>query len=210
MPKNKSRGRGNVHRVSGSVLYVVSSSSSVATTNLSPDPSVGLGQFGAKLSQISDAFALFRFISLEFEVSGNGGVTQADTFFYMGFTPEVTTSAPATASNHIDLPFSFFRNLRCTDTYRKRVPPKLLLSTGVPWFRTRLNGSYDDNLESQGIISQRTSGATDTVTIVLNYVIEFKDFIGPAQTPMPLKSLAPAEHDCSCSCCVKTTGVGRA
>jgi len=183
MTKSK-RARNGVTRASGNCLYVIASSSNVATTNLSPDSSTGFGQFGAKLAQISDAFALFRFTALEFEVSGNGGITPADTFWEFGYTPEVTTSAPATASNHIDLPFSFLKSLRCTDTTRYRVPQKLLFSTGIPWFRTRLNGSYDDNFETQGLVSQRTPGSTDTVTMVVHYTIEFKDFIGPAQTPM--------------------------
>jgi len=187
MPKKGPRS--SVTRVSGRVLWVVASSSNVATVNLTPDNSVGLGQFGAKLSQISDAFALCRFTALSFEVSANGTIAPADSTVTVGYTPEVTTSAPATASNHIDLPFSFHRNLRATDTIVRHVPSKLLRSTGVPWFRTRMSGSYDDNLESQGVISQRTPGATDSLVMVVHYTIEFKDFIGPSQTPM---SLVPA------------------
>jgi len=186
MTKRGSRQKnpGNIHKVSGNLLYAVASASSVGLTNLSPDNSTGFGQFGAKLAQISDAFALYRFTALSFEVLASGGITQGDTFVYVGYSPEVTSSAPATGSNHIDLPFSFLISLRQTGVMRKSVPRKLLMATGVPWFRTRGSGSYDDNLEFQGIVSQRTPGATDTLTMLIHYTIEFKDFIGPAQTPM--------------------------
>ncbi len=184
-------------KVSGQLLLSMVSSSNVGVALLSP--STGFASASGKLAALSDTFALYRFTKLRFEVGLNHTTGTLGTGV-IGYTPEITSVAPTTASEVADLPWAhrldFFRaigtDLYFTNVYRDLgVDTATLQAHGVPWLRTH-GTSFDDNLEYQGAIYTYTPGAGDVVVLVAHYEVEFKDFIGTGQTPRPRPPLKPA------------------
>lgn len=186
MTKGKAKVNG-ITRVHGRCLVSAALTGGAGILNLGPS-AAALGQFSSKLLSVSDAFALYRFTRMTVEVtpySTNGA------FFQIGYNPEITATAPTTSATVTEAPFSTPQltgnpsSLIYSGTYacfRKEIPSRLLLSTGVPWFRTRESASYDDNLEFQGQFYFVGIG-TSTYNFVVEYTLELKDFVGTAQTP---------------------------
>lgn len=181
--------------VQGSLWVSAAATSNVLAIGLNPSAVAGsLGVFGTKLANIADCFALFRFTKLAFELPPLQLVTSA-SYALLGYEPEITTVAPSSATQLVDLPWVAPPVLTSNGTIgvpnvKATVPAKVLKATGVQWFRTQ-PASYDDNLEYQGTLYYYTgSGATDNVKIMVRYTIEFKDFVGTAQTPLSRADLA--------------------
>ncbi len=183
MGKNGRRsGQGTVV-VSGSSLVAVTASSNIADMPVTPDPTAGnLGSGGTKLASITDAFALYRFRKLVIEIPPvqQGTTAGIDN---LGYSPEITTAPPTTASAVCDLPVvGPFASINNVMPLKMVIPQKMLSATGVPWFRTR-EGTYDNNLCIQGVVFFRTRGATDIISVLCHWTIELKDPIGTGQTP---------------------------
>ncbi len=199
-----------------------SAADSVLTFSLSPGPSSGqLGNASSKLSSLSDCWALFRFTRFVIEMCPVVHTDNAGTVgnvppcrMACGYSPEITDAVPTTLAGVVDSPFATTvvtqqPNGSTTapvvvwpaNRVRYTIPPRLLRATGVPWFRTRL-GTFDNNLEIQGFlyfaiefIAAAVSGVFEQ-TVSIEYTIEFKDFIGPGQTPKRLPALEEDEKDC--------------
>jgi len=191
MPKKTSQKNHTVVE-SGRIYCAVTSVSNVASIILNPDSAAGyLGNFGTKLASLSNCFQLFRFTKLLFEFSA-APISTSDGF--VGYAPEIGV-APTSSTEISEMPFSMPRIEQSqTCVIRRSVPKRVLMGTGVRWFRTRVSASYDDNLEFQGFIAQYTSNATAVIRVIVEYTIELKDFVGTNQTPKTIKE-ARVESD---------------
>lgn len=202
-PKNgrKNLGSNPIVTERGRILLNLTSASFASQIDLSTNTTTGLCQFGNKLLNISDNFALFRFTKLVVEAAP--GVDGTAGNLYVGFDPMVTNGAPANVGAMIELPWSMPIAL-CgtaaspygfTTVHRKRVPSQMLTGQLVKWFHTR-TGTFSADLVNQGTIFVRTPGATDTISLVLDYEIQFRDFVQTGLTPKEIEKVrARDSHD---------------
>ncbi len=190
----------HIERISLRILCEVSSANTTFTgIHLQPNSGVlSLATYSDKLNQLGDIFEFYRCTSLTFHRFPHVGTASTTAYReHVAYFPG-PTSAPSTVTSFYDAPWVnktpytqagsnaaaiFGATTRFVDT----VPKKVLTSTLTRWYKTK-GTSYDDNLEDQGYFYLYVDNASTTVTLqfVVECTYEFKNFIGPAQTPAPL------------------------
>lgn len=134
-----------------------------------------------KMVAMSDLFQYFRYTSLKFkslDVESN-----ASTF---GYTADSIQSFPSTFNEVAGLPFNGGLRYQVLPYKPENRGPssQMMLKQNINWWRTRASGSVDDQFEYQGTWWFAKLGSTSTATnFEVSYTIEFKDFIGAAETP---------------------------
>ncbi len=208
--RNKSSSRNEL--VSGTIVLQISRGSPyqpVAICRLSPSfaftaaTGLTINTFGgAKLLTLSDVFQYFRFRKLRARLLGS--YSSNPTLQVLGYFPDSPVGTPLSLDETLSAPWTsevvFSNNSSVVSfcqpsvTAWKAIPPKMLLKQNINWWRTRVDSSVDEQFEYQGTLVFAWGGFTalfDTAHVVLEYECEFKDFVGPGQTPM--RPVAPID-----------------
>ena len=200
MPRNKNRG--TILRVPFSSLeagtVTLTTGFNLQTFALTPS-------LNARLTNIADNYALYRFTTLDFELMGPGpaGTSNAESVVQvLGYLPEVTDTAPTLATQVGNLQHSIvtgFHNQvgsESAPTPMRGIPPHLklgrealIVETPNKWWKTVASSGTESWEEQQGTVYLATdsSGSTSSVigyAFMLKGVIEFSGPVSTAQTPM--------------------------
>jgi hypothetical protein len=169
--KNRASGRsGGRHNTK--LVSVLSASNSAksnqkvvlhGTTLLQLSLAVGVGNYAgliptspvfgsSPLSNISDAFELYRFTALRFKVMPLNA--NSPDLFTVGYTSaDVSGTIPVNTSDIMDGPFCVEMHGYETVTHTASVPRQLLMLTPAKWFHTRTTLDNPTDTECQGYIS---------------------------------------------------------
>jgi len=189
-----------VERVQGSCLFSTVGAASVIGLYLSPSTN-GLGLYSPKLLAISSCFQLFRFVRITIELNPANfiiSVAGAAGLGILGYAADqVLGTTPTTPQGIVELswrmPYVGNGNTSGsgqTTVVRRTIPKSLLHGQNVRWFNTRVSGSPVQDLLYQGAIYAwgSTLAAFGSITYVIDYEVEFKDFIQPAFVPQVVRA----------------------
>lgn len=187
--RNKQGTAQRIETISGILLATPTYAGGFATQLITP---VDLGSYSPKLLALSDLFQFYRFTKLRVTLAPGSPIRA------LGVGSGPLTTAPANNNEIRDLPWSMVCNDEAGTTapygglsvpHSERVDMAVLRNSLVPWFRTR-QGAFDANLQQQGYIVTAHSAASGSAAgrYYIHYTVEFKDFIGVAQTPMKVPS----------------------
>ncbi len=161
----------------------------VAAFNIAPGNGLSfISDSSTKLAALSDLFTYYRVKKLIVRVHpGMPNSPAAFDYQAFGCVPGNIQSAPTSLTTVLDLPWSRLISPNvssdnvCSVVREFNVPRKHFTGQ-VPWFKTILNGSVDNQLEICGQIY--TFGeASSTHRLETEVTYEFKEFVGPAQNP---------------------------
>jgi hypothetical protein len=158
---------------------------SSGTSQLSVSPSLF-----SRAASIADTYALYRFVELDFRLHPDSTLTGMQT---AAFLPGVTDAPPANFGNAGEVIKSVALGARAT------VPTEWVrcnmrdLSSYMSWYKT-IAGTPDADVEAQGLIAL-TGSSADVVCYEIRAVIEFRDPVASANTPMVKEQLMRKERE---------------
>jgi hypothetical protein len=199
MPK-KGRGRQGQVKVSSLFLQVKFLVTCVCNSyfqlNLIPDNAAtgNVGWWSSKLAGVSDEFQFYRVKSFSVEVSpALANATSTSHPFIIGYNPGIALIAPTSTSIMVELPWcmplmgaSVVTGIGLTTVIKRSIPKRILMDPQLPWFRTRLAGSVDNDFEVQGqlwIFVPTVNLGGDTINFICEATYEFKSPIQSSLTP---------------------------
>lgn len=222
--RSKQKGQSQtVKRVQGSIL-VSFTSGGAAVVTFALAPYVGIGNYSPKLTAISSCFQLFHFTRIMIECNPANFVISAAGAAGLGIIgycgDQILGTEPSTPQGVVELPWRMpyvgngnTSGTGLTTVVRRSIPRALLNAQNVHWFNTRVSGTPVQDLLYQGELSiwGSTFSASGSCTFIVDYEVEFKDFIGPAFVPRTPTApfcgqdildkqlgIAPLDHHCNC------------
>ena len=187
--RNKNSTAQRIEKISGILLAAPTYAGGFATQLITP---VDLGSYSPKLLALSDLFQFYRFTKLRVTLAAGTPIRA------LGVGAGPLTTAPANNNEIRDLPWSMVCNDESANTtpygalsvpHSESVDMAALRNSLVPWYRIR-QGAFDANLQQQGYVVSAHSASSGSAAgrYYIHYSVEFKDFIGVAQTPMKVPS----------------------
>ncbi len=151
--------------------------------NLQLSPS-GLSSYSTRLLAEADSWAHFRVLSLAFRIHPDTTVAAAQA---AGFVGGVQDTLPTSVPSIMELlPSAYLGQRQTTPTDWIRVSQSELAGP-LPWYKS-VNGTSDTTEEAPGYLVF-AGGGTNTVTLELKAVVQFKTSVAPANTPAAIALL---------------------
>jgi hypothetical protein len=131
---------------------------------------------------MAEIFALYRFTKLTITwLAPNGQPNDVA----MGVVTGVLDNVPTSVSSVVQLEYAKVNFGDQTTPTILHVPRSYLVDQAPnKWWKT-LSGAPQDWDEIQGVIFGATTAVAFAQTVVIDYEIEFCDFVNPANTPLP-------------------------
>ncbi len=136
------------------------------------------GLSGTRLPSEADAWAHFRIKSLRFRIIPDGAITGRQV---VGWVGGVEDTVPATTATALELVPSTIFGARATVPTEWVSVRKEDLAGPLPWYKT-VQGTADSTEEMPGQLVI-TGNGTDTVTVEVRGVFEYKTSVSTANTP---------------------------
>jgi hypothetical protein len=208
-----------IEKLHGTVLCYIAPATpgQIASFTLSPHPTgTFVGNYSPKLGNLSDCFQYYRFKKVILRrFPSVSCATLGPQYIHHCYFPGPVITAPTTITAFYDAPWvnshPFWYSggnasgtttqifpAQTSDT--QVIPQSVLNATQIKWFKTR-QSTPDDIFEVQGTIFtyyETPYTGNGDFYFTVEYDVEFKNFIGTSQTPVPrllIKSDTPVEDN---------------
>lgn len=135
-----------------------------------------------RVNAVADTYALYRVVDLRYRLIPNSTITSAQT---ASFLPGITDTVPTSKVNNMEALNACVLAVRQTCPTEWVVLNKKDLQGYQPWYKTVV-GTPDTAVEIVGNIYVIGTG-TETYSMEIRGIFEFKNPVNPSSTPMLVK-----------------------